>query len=111
MPCWTSRREHLPYPGKVGEEHGTDQFFTPAMIRQILDHLDYGDSRGFRLLGMFWKFVSPPGHGFEARLRQERWSARYRGIVDPIDDVFFRIAPALRRLAQTVVLRFGCAAD
>ncbi len=104
-------REHLPYPGKVGDEHGTDEFFTPAMIREILDHFDYGDSRGFRLLGMLWKFVSPPGHGFEARLRQERWSARYRGLVDPIDDVLFRLAPPLRRLAQTVVLRFGCTAS
>ena len=101
-------REHLPYPGKVGDEHGTDRFFTPAMIHQILDNFDYGDSRAFRLLGMLWKFVIAPGHGFEARVRQERWSARYRGIVDPIDDALFRLAPPLRRLAQTVVVRFGC---
>jgi len=30
-------REHLPYPGKVAEgEHGTDEFFTPATVQQII---------------------------------------------------------------------------
>jgi SAM-dependent methyltransferase len=100
-------RTHLPYPGKVGDEHGTDEFFTPAMIRDILAHFDYGDFREFRLLGMFWKFLVAPGHGFEARLRQERWVSQYRRVVDPIDDALLRLAPPLRRLAQTVVLRLG----
>jgi SAM-dependent methyltransferase len=100
-------RAHVPYPGKVGEEHGTDEFFTPAMIRGILDHFDYGDFREFRLLGMFWKFLVAPGHGFDARRRQERWVGHYRRVVDPIDTALLRFAPPLRRLAQTVVLRVG----
>src|SRR5262245_9530381 len=71
-------RAHIPYPGKVGEEHGTDEFFTPAMIQEILAHFDHGDFCEFRLLGMFWKFLVAPGHGFDARRRQERWASSYR---------------------------------
>jgi SAM-dependent methyltransferase len=104
-------RAHVPYPGKVGEEHGTDEFFTPAMINGILGHFDHGDYREFRLLGMFWKFLVAPGHGFEARRRQERWVSTYRRVVDPIDAALLRLAPPLRRLAQTVVVRFGRRAD
>jgi len=104
-------RAHLPNPGKVGEEHGTDEFFTHATIRGILAHFDYGDFREFRLLGMFWKFLVAPGHGFEARRRQERWAGTYRRIVDPIDAALLRLAPPLRHLAQTVVVRVGRAAS
>jgi ubiquinone/menaquinone biosynthesis C-methylase UbiE len=101
-------REHLPYPGKVAEgEHGTDEFFTPATVRQILGHFDYGDSRSFRLLGMLQNLVGMWGKGYEARRRQEGRIRALRAVADPIDDVLFRLAPPLRRLAQLVVVRFG----
>jgi ubiquinone/menaquinone biosynthesis C-methylase UbiE len=101
-------REHLPYPGKVAEgEHGTDEFFTPATVRQILGHFDYGDSRAFRLFGMLQNLVGMRGTGYAARRRQEARIHALRGVVDPLDDVLFRLFPPLRRLAQLVVLRFG----
>jgi ubiquinone/menaquinone biosynthesis C-methylase UbiE len=101
-------REHLPYPGKVAEgEHGTDEFFTPATVRQILGHFDYGDSRAFRLVGMLQNLVGMRGTGYEARRRQEARIRTLRTLADPVDDLLFRVFPPLRRLAQLVVLRFG----
>jgi len=101
-------REHLPYPGKVAEgEHGTDEFFTPATVRQILRHFDYGDSRTFRLVGMLQTMVGLWGSGYEARRRQEARIRALRAVADPIDDLLFRVMPPLRRLAQLVVVRFG----
>jgi hypothetical protein len=101
-------REHLPYPGKVAEgEHGTDEFFTPATVRQILAHFDYGDSRAFRLVGMLQNLVGMRGAGYAARQRQEGRIQRLRAIADPIDELLFRVLPPLRRLAQLVVLRIG----
>jgi 2-polyprenyl-3-methyl-5-hydroxy-6-metoxy-1,4-benzoquinol methylase len=101
-------REYLPYPGKVAEgEHGTDEFFTPATVRQILGHFDYGDSRAFRLVGMLQNLVGMRGTGYEARRQQEARIRRLRAIADPVDDLLFRLVPPLRRLAQLVVLRLG----
>jgi SAM-dependent methyltransferase len=101
-------REHLPYPGKVAEgEHGTDEFFTPATVRQILQHFDYGDSRAFRLVGMLQNLVGTRGTGYEARRRQEGRIRSLRAVADPLDELLFRLVPPLRRLAQLVVLRFG----
>ena len=103
-------REHLPYPGKESDEHGTDEFFTRAMIERIIGHFDEGEFREFRLLGMFEKLITGSGDGFEARKSRERRVRRYRGIVDPIDAALFRLLPPLRRLAQMVVIRLGRAA-
>jgi hypothetical protein len=76
-------REHLPYPGKVAEgEHGTDEFFTPATVRQILRHFDYGDSRAFRLVGMLQTMVGLWGSGYEAR-RQRRGFVPCAEAADP----------------------------
>ena len=100
-------REHLPYPGKESDEHGTDEFFTRAMIEKIIGHFDYGEFREFRLLGMFEKFFTGSGRGFEARRRRERRVGRFRRVIDPIDGALFRIVPPLRRLAQMVVIRLG----
>ena len=99
-------REHLPYPGKVGDEHGTDEFFTPAMIAQILGHFDGGDVQAFRLVGMLQKFIPGRGTGFEGRQRHEARTRRFRRLTDPLDDLLCRVAPPLARLAQYVVLRF-----
>jgi ubiquinone/menaquinone biosynthesis C-methylase UbiE len=104
-------REHLPYPNKDADgEHGTDEFFTRAMIARIIGHFDYGDVREFRLLGMFEKFIVGRGAGFEARRTRERRVRRFRRLVDPIDTGLFRLVPPLRRLAQLVVIRLGRAA-
>jgi ubiquinone/menaquinone biosynthesis C-methylase UbiE len=101
-------RWHLPYPGKAARgEHGTDEFFTRETIRQILRHFDYGDVREFRLLGMLAHLVPIRGTGFEARRRQEARTRRLRALIDPVDDALFAVVPAIRRLAQLVVLRFG----
>jgi len=100
-------RARLPYPGKVDEEHGTDEFFTRATIARIIEHFDYGEFREFRLLGMLQKFIPGRGQGFEARRTQEERCRRFRRLVDPIDEALFRVAPPLRRLAQVVVLRVG----
>ena len=43
----------------------------------------------------------------EQRRRQEGRIRALRAVADPIDDVLFRLAPPLRRLAQLVVVRFG----
>jgi ubiquinone/menaquinone biosynthesis C-methylase UbiE len=99
-------REHLPYPGKVADEHGTDEFFTRATIAQILGHFDAGDCREFRLLGMLQTFVPGRGKGFAGRQRHEARVRRFRQLADPIDAALFRLLPPLRRLAQYVVLRF-----
>ena len=32
LPVLDFAREYLPYPGKESDEHGTDEFFTRAMI-------------------------------------------------------------------------------
>jgi 2-polyprenyl-3-methyl-5-hydroxy-6-metoxy-1,4-benzoquinol methylase len=99
-------REHLPYPNKDADgEHGTDEFFTRAMIERIIGHFDRGDWRAFRLLGMLEKFVVGSGRGFAARQVRERRVRRLRGVVDPIDERLFRWVPPLRRLAQLVVIR------
>lgn len=98
-------REHLPYPGKVGDEHGTDEFFTPEMIAQILGHFDAGEVRPFRLIGMLQKFIPARGSGFTARKAQESRSRTFRRFADPIDEQLCRIAP-IGRLAQYVALRF-----
>jgi ubiquinone/menaquinone biosynthesis C-methylase UbiE len=99
-------REHLPYPGKVGEEHGTDEFFTREMIARILGHFDRGEFQTFRLLGMLQQFIPARGAGFAGRQRQETRTRRFRQLVDPVDAFLFRVAPPLARLAQYVVLRF-----
>jgi SAM-dependent methyltransferase len=99
-------REHLPYPNKDADgEHGTDEFFTRAMIARIIRHFDAGDWRAFRLLGMLEKFVVGHGSGFAARQVRERRVRRLRALVDPVDDRLFRWVPPLRRLAQLVVIR------
>jgi len=98
-------REHLPYPGKVGDEHGTDEFFTRAMIERIIDHFDAGEFREFRLVAMLQKFVPGRGRGFAGRQRHEARIRRFRAVADPLDDVLFRLVPPLRRLAQYVVIR------
>ena len=100
-------REHLPYPGKESDEHGTDEFFTGAMIERIIGHFDTGEFREFRLLAMFEKLITGSGGGFTARQSRERRVRRYRRIVDPVDAALFRICPPLRRLAQVVVIRLG----
>ena len=100
-------REHLPYPGKESDEHGTDEFFTRAMIERIIGHFDEGEFREFRLFGMFEKLITGSGAGFEARRSRERRVRRYRRIVDPIDGALLRLVPPLRRLAQMVVIRLG----
>ena len=100
-------REHLPYPGKESDEHGTDEFFTRAMIERIIGHFDTGEVREFRLLAMFEKLITGGGTGFGARQRRERRVRRYRRIADPIDAALFRLLPPLRRLAQVVVIRLG----
>jgi 2-polyprenyl-3-methyl-5-hydroxy-6-metoxy-1,4-benzoquinol methylase len=101
-------REHLPYPGKVAEgEHGTDVFFTPAIIRQVLGHFDYGDWRPFCLLSMAQQFIGKRGDGYEARRRQEARIQRVRRVTDAIDARLMRLVPAIGRLAQLTVLRFG----
>jgi 2-polyprenyl-3-methyl-5-hydroxy-6-metoxy-1,4-benzoquinol methylase len=99
-------REHLPYPGKVGDEHGTDEFFTGAMINRILGHFDTGDVKAFRLVGMLQKFIPGRGAGFEGRQRHEARMRRFRQLADPLDAFLCRVAPPLSRLAQYVVLRF-----
>jgi ubiquinone/menaquinone biosynthesis C-methylase UbiE len=98
-------REHLPYPGKVSDEHGTDEFFTHEMIARIIGHFDAGEFREFRLLGMLQTFVPGRGRGFEGRRRHEARIRRFRSWVDPVDEVLFRVLPPLRRLAQYVVIR------
>ncbi len=100
-------REHLPYPGKVGDEHGTDEFFTPAMIAQILGHFDVGESKAFRLVGMLQKFIPGRGVGFEGRRRHEARTRRFRQVADPLDDLLCRLMPPVARLAQYVALRFA----
>jgi len=101
-------REHVPYPGKVAEgEHGTDVFFTPAIIRQILGHFDYGDARPFRLLSMVQQFIGTRGDGYEPRRRQEERIRRVRRVTDAIDAGLMRLVPPIGRLAQFAVLRFG----
>jgi SAM-dependent methyltransferase len=101
-------REHLPYPGKVAEgEHGTDEFFTPATVRQILGHFDYGDSRAFRLFGMLQTMIGMGGDGYAARQRQERRIRAVRALTDPVDALLLRVLPPLARLAQLVVVRVG----
>jgi ubiquinone/menaquinone biosynthesis C-methylase UbiE len=101
-------REHLPYPGKVAEgEHGTDVFFTPAIIRQVLGHFDYGDWRPFCLLSMVQQFIGKRGDGYEARRRQEARIQRVRRLTDAIDARLMRLVPPIGRLAQLTVLRFG----
>lgn len=99
-------REHLPYPGKVGDEHGTDEFFTQAMIERILGHFDGGDVQAFRLVGMLQKFIPGRGEGFTGRQRHEARMRRFRQLADPLDAVLCRVMPPLARLAQYVVLRF-----
>lgn len=104
-------REHLPYPNKDADgDHGTDEFFTRAMIERILSHFDYGDWRAFKLLGMLERVVTGRGTGFAARQSRERRVRRYRRIVDPVDAALLRFVPPLQRLAQMVVVRFGRAA-
>jgi SAM-dependent methyltransferase len=98
-------REHLPYPGKIADEHGTDEFFTPEMIRRIIGHFDGGDSRAFRLVGMLQKFVPGRGKGFAARQRHESRMRAFRRMADPVDDLLYRVFPPLQRLAQYVVIR------
>ena len=98
-------REHLPYPGKIADEHGTDEFFTRAMIERIIGHFDAGDSRAFRLVGMLQKFVPGRGRGFTGRQRHEARMRTFRRLTDPLDELLFRLAPPLRQLAQYVVLR------
>lgn len=100
-------REHLPYPGKVADEHGTDEFFTRAIIAQILGHFDVGEWQAFRLVGMLQKFIPGRGTGFEGRRRHEARTRRFRALVDPLDDFLCRVAPPLGRLAQYVALRFA----
>jgi len=100
-------REHLPYPGKESDEHGTDEFFTHAMIERIIGHFDSGEFREFRLLAMLEKLITGSGAGFAGRQSRERRVRRYRSIVDPIDTALFRVCPPLRRLAQVVVIRLG----
>jgi ubiquinone/menaquinone biosynthesis C-methylase UbiE len=100
-------REHLPYPGKESDEHGTDEFFTRAMIERIIGHFDEGEFREFRLLGMLEKLITGSGTGFAARQSRERRVRRYRRVVDPIDATLLRLVPPLRRLAQLVVIRLG----
>lgn len=101
-------REHVPYPGKVAEgEHGTDVFFTPGIIRQILGYFDYGDFRPFRLFSMAQQFVGARGTGYAARRRQEVRIRRLRRVTDAIDARLMRLFPPLGRVAQFAVLRFG----
>ena len=99
-------REHLPYPGKVGDEHGTDEFFTREMIERILGHFDRGEYEAFRLVGMLQKFIPGRGTGFAGRQRHEGRMRRFRQLADPLDAFLCRLAPPLARLAQYVVLRF-----
>ncbi len=98
-------REHLPYPGKIADEHGTDEFFTRAMIERIIGHFDAGEYRAFRLVSMLQKFVPGRGVGFAGRQRHEARVRAVRRLTDPLDDLLFRVAPPLQRLAQYVALR------
>lgn len=99
-------REHLPYPNKdAGGEHGTDEFFTRAMIERIIGHFDRGDHRAFRLLAMLERIITGTGSGFEARRVRERRVRRFRRLVDPIDALLLAALPPLRRFAQLVVIR------
>jgi len=100
-------REYVPYPGKESDEHGTDEFFTHAMIARIIGHFDTGEFREFRLLAMLEKLITGGGAGFAARQSRERRVRRYRRLADPIDAALFRVCPPLRRLAQVVVIRLG----